>query len=92
MFVTLCDPRFVVTGRVVQGAKCFLTSDCVFCFRNFQRRRTQTIRGASHLVLDEQGLITLHRDYRDAAEELYEKFPMIGGAMRWLKKLVNGPS
>jgi hypothetical protein len=31
-------------------------------------------------------LITLHRDYWDAAEELYEKLPVLGGLMRWLKK------
>lgn len=92
MFVALRDPRFVVTGRVVQGAQCFLTWDFVFCFRNFGQGRTQTIRGASHLVLDGQRLITLHRDYWDAAEELYEKLPVVGGAMRWLKNRVNSPS
>jgi hypothetical protein len=31
-------------------------------------------------------LITEHRDYWDAAEELYEKIPVLGGLMRWLKK------
>jgi hypothetical protein len=34
-------------------------------------------------------LVTLHRDYWDAAEELYEKLPVVGGAMRWLKKRAN---
>ncbi|MBH2008873.1 MAG: nuclear transport factor 2 family protein [Xanthomonadaceae bacterium] len=86
MFVALHEPRFVVTGRVVQGAQCFLTWDFVFRFRNFQQGRTQTVRGVSHLVLDAQGLITLHRDYWDAAEELYEKLPVVGWLMRWLKK------
>ncbi len=38
------------------------------------------MRGATHLVLDDQGLITLHRDYWDAAEELYEKLPAAGRA------------
>jgi hypothetical protein len=41
------------------------------------------------LVLDEAGRITLHRDYWDAAEELYEKLPLIGGLMRWLKRRSN---
>ena len=50
---------------------------------------TQTVRGASHLVLNEQGLVTLHRDYWDAAEELYEKLPVGGGLMRWLKRRAN---
>jgi steroid delta-isomerase len=27
----------------------------------------------------------LHRDYWDAAEELYEKIPVLGSILRWLK-------
>ena len=89
MFVALDAPRFVVTGRVVQGNQCFLTWDFLFAFRNFHQGVTQTVRGASHLVFDGQGLVTLHRDYWDAAEELYEKLPVVGGLMRWLKKRAN---
>jgi hypothetical protein len=36
--------------------------------------------------LDAQGLIVLHRDYWDAAEELYEKLPVVGALMRWLRR------
>lgn len=89
MFEALELPRFVVTGRVVQGQQCFLTWDFLFAFKNFEKGVTQTVRGASHLVLDEQGLVTLHRDYWDAAEELYEKLPVVGALMRWLKKRAN---
>jgi len=31
----------------------------------------------------------LHRDYWDAAEELYEKLPGIGAFMRFLKRRAN---
>ena len=89
MFTALHEPRFVVTARVVQGLQCFLTWDFLFRFKNFQQSVTQTVRGASHLVLDAQGLITVHRDYWDAAEELYEKLPVVGGLMRWLKNRAN---
>ena len=89
MFEALHEPRFVVTNRVVQGPHCFLTWDFLFRFKSFQQDTPQTVRGASHLVLDEQGLVTLHRDYWDAAEEMYEKFPVVGGVMRWLKKRAN---
>lgn len=89
MFESLHAPRFVVTTRVVQGPHCFLTWDFLFRFKSFQQDTLQTVRGASHLVLDEQGLVTLHRDYWDAAEEMYEKFPVVGGLMRWLKKRAN---
>jgi len=89
MFGQVAEPRFVVTGRVVQGQQCFLTWDFLFAFQNFHKGVTQTVRGASHLVLNEQGLVTLHRDYWDAAEELYEKLPVVGGLMRWLKRRAN---
>ena len=86
MFEALEQPRFVVTGRVVQGPQCFLTWDFLFAFKGFHPGVTQTVRGASHLVLNEQGLVELHRDYWDAAEELYEKLPWVGALMRWLRR------
>ena len=89
MFGALEQPRFVVTGRVVQGNQCFLTWDFLFAFQRFDKGVTQTVRGASHLVLDAQGQVTLHRDYWDAAEELYKKLPVVGALMRWLRRRAN---
>ena len=89
MFVALESPRFVITERIVQGQQCFLTWDFHFRFKNFQKDTPQTIRGGSHLVFSDDGLVTLHRDYWDAAAELYEKLPVVGGVMRWLKKRAN---
>lgn len=89
MFESLQEPGFKVTGHVVQGAQCFLTWDFMFRFKRFQRSVPQTVRGASHLELNAQGLITRHRDYWDAAEELYEKIPALDVLMRWLKKRAN---
>ena len=86
MFATLEAPRFVVTERIVQGRQCFLSWDFHFRFKRFQKDTPQTIQGGSHLVFSENGLVTLHRDYWDAAAELYEKLPLVGRVMRWLKK------
>jgi steroid Delta-isomerase len=88
MFVALDEPRFVVRDIIVQGDQCFLSWDFIFRFKRFSPA-SQTVRGASHLVLDAQGRITLHRDYWDAAEELYEKLPVVGALMRWLKRRAN---
>jgi hypothetical protein len=89
MFVALIDPRFVVTQQICQGEQCFLTWEFRFQFRNYRVGTEQVILGASHLVLDAQGLVVLHRDYWDAAEELYEKLPLVGSLMRWLKRRAN---
>lgn len=86
MYASLDNPRFVVTGRIVQGAQCFLTWEFHFAFKRFQQGKAQCILGGSHLVLDGEGRITLHRDYWDAAEELYEKLPVVGSLMRWMRR------
>lgn len=89
MFISLRQPRFVVKERVLQGAQCFLTWEFRFYFKGYQAGQEQVILGASHLALSSSGQITLHRDYWDAAQELYEKLPMVGSLMRWLKRRVN---
>ena len=89
MYTALHEPRFVVTGRIVEGEQVFLSWDFHFRFRNFKSDQPQIIRGATHLRLAADGRIRSHRDYWDAAEELYEKLPMVGGLMRWLKKRAN---
>ena len=86
MYVALDRPRFVVTAQVVDGSQCFLTWNFEFYFRRRGPQQLQTIRGASHISFNEAGLVARHRDYWDAAEELYEKLPLLGSLMRWLKK------
>lgn len=89
MYVALDQPHFVVTGQVVDGSQAFMTWEFRFRFKRFDTATLQAVRGASHVVFNEQGLVTMHRDYWDAAEELYEKLPVLGGVMRWLKKRAN---
>jgi hypothetical protein len=89
MFVALKQPRFVVTEQVVQGQQCFLTWEFRFGFKTFHPGVEQVILGASHVKFSDAGLVTVHRDYWDAAQELYEKLPLVGSVMRWLKKRAN---
>ena len=90
MFESLHEPRFVVTERVVDGAQCFLVWEFRFRLKRFDTATKQVVRGGSHLRLAADGRVSDHRDYWDAAEELYEKLPMLGGFMRWLKRRANG--
>ena len=84
MFDALDSPRFVVTQAVCEGDECFLVWDFHFHLR--RGGPLQTIRGSSHLRFDATRRISLHRDYWDAAEELYEKLPVLGALMRWVKR------
>jgi hypothetical protein len=86
MFQSLHDPRFVVTRQIVDGPHAFLVWEFHFRFKRFDTVTQQIVHGGSHLALTPEGLISEHRDYWDAAEELYEKLPVLGGLMRWIKR------
>ncbi len=90
MFEQVDQPRFVVTGTVLQGSQAFLTWDFLFTMKRFSRT-PQCIKGATQIAFDADGAVTLHRDYWDAAEELYEKLPVLGSLMRWLKRAARRP-
>ncbi len=85
MFSQVDAPRFVVTGSVLQGDQAFLTWDFLFRMKRFASEE-QCIRGATHVKFAADGRAHYHRDYWDAAEELYEKLPVLGSLMRWLKR------
>ncbi len=88
MFEQVDNPRFVVTNHVLQGDQAFLTWDFLFRMKRFSAAE-QCIRGATHLRFGPDGKVNFHRDYWDAAEELYEKLPLLGSLMRGLKRLAR---
>ena len=88
MFQQVDAPRFVVTRSVLQDDDAFLTWDFLFRMKRHSSEE-QCIRGATHLRFAADGRVEFHRDYWDAAEELYEKLPLLGGLMRWLKRLAR---
>ena len=85
MFATTASPRFVVTECIEQGEQAMLCWEFHFALRG----RALTVRGVTHLRFNADGRVTLHRDYWDAAEELYEKLPLLGGVMRALKRRLS---
>lgn len=85
MFSQVIAPRFTVVTGVQQERQAFVTWEFHFTMKRF-RTQVQCIRGASHLVFDSGGAVQMHRDYWDAAEELYEKLPLLGALMKTLKR------
>lgn len=88
MFLALDEPTFTIGEVVAQGDQCFLAWDFHFRMKRFSRE-PQVIRGGTHIRFAPDGRIAMHRDYWDAAEELYEKLPVVGALMRWLKRRAN---
>ena len=86
MFVQVDDPRFVVTARFAGEDGAMLLWDFHFRTRGLGAQAL-CVKGASHLRFDAAGRVAEHRDYWDAAGELYARLPLIGAPMRLLLRL-----
>ncbi|AXI02313.1 nuclear transport factor 2 family protein [Aquirhabdus parva] len=82
MFETTNNPRFLILETIEQDQQAFVT----WLFKFSLKGKDYTIQGGSHLKFGEQGLVTEHRDYWDAAEELLQHLPIIGKPIQWLRR------
>jgi ketosteroid isomerase-like protein len=85
MFTQVKNPHFVIKNTLENGSHACLIWEFIFQLKQ-SSEINQAIRGCTWMTFNEELLITEHRDYWDAAEELYEKIPVLGALMRWLKK------
>lgn len=86
MFERLDEPRFHIRQSVQEGRELFLIWDFTFRIKRLDPQRVRTIHGTTHLRLGEDARVILHRDYWDAAAELYAQLPLIGPLMRFLAR------
>ncbi len=89
MFTQVHDPAFRVTKVIVGDGDAILFWTFHFRFKSIGCKNTQSLEGVTHLAFDDAGLVTLHRDYWDAAEELYSRLPVIGSLMRGLQRMIR---
>jgi steroid Delta-isomerase len=82
MFTQVREPRFTVTKVIASDADIFMRWD----FHFLMGKKPGRIHGSTHFELNSAGLITLHRDYWDAAQELYEKLPVLGSVLRLIRR------
>lgn len=86
MFERLIEPRFTIIETIADGNAAFLVWDFDFRIKSLKPNQTRRIHGTSHIRFAADGRVNYHRDYWDAAGELYEQFPIIGAVLRWLKR------
>jgi steroid Delta-isomerase len=86
MFRQVAAPRFVVNEKLVDDNGTLLVWTFHYRIQRWGRSEMRAIRGVSHLRFAADGKVNYHRDYWDAAEELYMKLPVLGLLMRALRR------
>ena len=89
MFRQVTDPRFVVSEKIGDARGLFLVWELFFRMKSWRPQQLQVIRGVSHLRFGDDGKVTYHRDYWDTGEEFYAKLPLIGSAVRFLRRAIG---
>jgi ketosteroid isomerase-like protein len=88
MYEQIDDPRFTIVETIADADGAMLVWDLRYRAKGGRSTVLQRIHGASHLKFADDGRIAYHRDYWDAAGELYERLPVVGALMRWLKRRI----
>ena len=88
MFRQVATPRFIIKQSFLQESEAFIIWDFEFCLNG--KTAQHSIHGSSHIRFNSAGKVEYHRDYWDAAEELYEKIPLLGSLMRFIKRRARG--
>jgi steroid delta-isomerase len=80
------QPVYRITDRAAGAEGWYLR----FTFSADSRLGPLYFEGVSEIRYDAAGKIILHWDHWDAADGFYARLPLLGGAIRWLKRRVAG--
>lgn len=82
------QPRFTIEQQLSQNQQRWLVK---WQFTGqLSRLGAWQFSGVSEITLNTQGQVQRHIDYWDAAEHFYEKLPLLGRVIRWVKGKVAG--
>ncbi len=87
MFTTLYDPRFIVNEIVCDKQCAYLR--WTFSYQRSPKLNIEKFTGVSRVQFLETGKVLSHVDYWDAAENIYEKVPLLGSVLRLIKRKVR---
>ena len=82
MFETIGPVKFTVYHAQSNGGVCLLS----WGFQGRLFGKPWQFDGTSVVTFDESGLVTKHKDYWDAARHFYERLPVIGWTLAWIRR------
>lgn len=86
MFDDVDEHKFKVQSYAVNGNSAYLV--WVFEITPKGKKKVWLIEGMSRIDFRDDGKATAHIDYYDAAGQIYEKIPLIGGVLRLMRRKI----
>ncbi len=89
IFREVDDPRYVVTHAALDGDTCFYRWKFTCRPRVSGRGHPWIIDGITEVRFNDQGKVIEHVDYWDAGHYVYERLPLFGYLIRFLRKRMS---
>jgi hypothetical protein len=87
MYKSLKKPRFVVKEYITKENVVYVKWDFIFAFKG--EKNENSFEGVSRLEINTEGKVVSHVDFWDAAEHMYEKMPIVGSLLRFIKRKIS---
>lgn len=86
MYEMLDSPRFVIKEYLGDADTAYVRWDFIFHFKGDTKENR--FEGVSRVQMNAAGKIISHIDFWDAAEHVYEKIPLLGSILRFVKRKI----
>lgn len=87
MYKTLCESAFFVEECISEKNVTFLRWR--FVYKRLHVSMQESFIGVSRVTFGENGKVLSHVDYWDAAYNVYEKVPLLGAILRFIKRKIR---
>ncbi len=84
LYTHLLYCRFVINAVQHDEHSAFLNWTMRYAHRRLAGQKEIVVEGVTHLKFTDK--VTYHRDYADMGQMLYEHLPLLGSAIRFIKK------
>lgn len=87
MYHNLYNPKFEIDEVIVNKTTAYIKWDFIFCFKN--EKEIQRFSGVSRIVFNKEKKVISHEDFWDAAENIYEKIPLLKYFIKLVKNKIR---
>lgn len=87
MYTTLYEPKFFIEEIVEQGDVAYIRWS--FTYALHSKGVLQNFTGVSRVEFSKDQKVLSHIDYWDAASNVYEKIPLLGSILRFIKRKIH---
>lgn len=84
MFEDVAEPTFEVVDNALSGSNSYVR--WTLRFKSKKNGNPFSIEGVTEVHFDQSGKVAAHLDHWDAASQLYEHVPLLGGVLRIIRR------